>query len=62
MIAGITDSATVEVAPAAEPAIIADPGVSPSTEEPISGEVAFTFGFKSATGNLEELELSLIHI
>ncbi len=42
-----------------EPEVIADPGVSPSTEEPISGEVAFTFGFKSATGNLEELELDI---
>ena len=41
------------------PAVIADPGVSPSTEESITGVVEFTFGFKSATGNLQELELDI---
>jgi len=42
-----------------EPAIIADPGVSPADGATVEGVQAFTFGFKSATGNLEELELDV---
>jgi hypothetical protein len=42
-----------------EPAIIADPGVSPADGATVEGVQAFTFGFKSATGNLEELELDI---
>jgi hypothetical protein len=42
-----------------EPAIIADPGVSPADGTTVEGVQAFTFGFKSATGSLEELELDI---
>jgi uncharacterized protein YifE (UPF0438 family) len=59
VIAGITDSATVEVGAAPEePAVIASPGVSPEPGS-IEGDVAFTFGFKSVTGELQELELDI---
>jgi hypothetical protein len=60
VVAGISDTATIEVGEAPEePAVEPTTGVSPSTEQPISGEVAFTFGFKSVTGNLQELELDI---
>ncbi len=42
-----------------EPAIIADPGVSPADGTTVEGVQAFTFGFKSATGKLKELELDI---
>jgi len=41
-----------------EPAVIASPGVSPEPGS-IEGDVAFTFGFKSVTGELQELELDI---
>ena len=52
-------SGTVKVVEAPEAAVEPITGVSPSTNKPIFGEVAFTFGFKSATGELEELELDI---
>ncbi len=42
-----------------EPAIIADPGVSPADGDTVEGVQAFTFGFKSVTGELQELELDI---
>ncbi len=45
--------------PEPEAAVEPTTGVSPSTEESISEDVAFTFGFKSATGDLQELELDI---
>ncbi|NLN06329.1 MAG: hypothetical protein GX167_01750, partial [Firmicutes bacterium] len=42
-----------------EPAIIADPGVSPVDGTTVVGVQTFTFGFKSATGKLKELELDI---
>jgi hypothetical protein len=36
--------------PEPEPAIIADPGVSPADGTTVEGVQEFTFGFKSATG------------
>jgi len=51
---------TVEItAVEKEPAIIADPGVSPADGTTVVGVQTFTFGFKSATGKLKELELDI---
>ncbi len=42
-----------------EPAIIADPGVSPADGTTVEGVQAFTFGFKSATGKSKDWQLDL---
>ena len=42
-----------------ETAVVETTGVGPSTENPVSGKVPFTFGFKSETGVFEKLQLDI---